>query len=87
MQRREADPVAGCWWLTFRRAAVLYRLRFDRGVSTLFFEREQGSFVANSASKWQYLDCREPGELSFEAALGAMDELVRQRWSPAPKAP
>ena len=86
MQRREADPEPGCWWVPFRRAAVLYRMRFDRGVATLFFEREQGSFVANSATKWQYLDCREPAALSFEGFLDSMDELVQNRWIPKPAA-
>lgn len=81
MQRRESDPQAGSWWITFRRAAVLYRLRYDRSVATLFFEREQGSFVANSSSTWLALDHLEPADFSFEAALPPIREMVGRRWS------
>jgi hypothetical protein len=82
VERHESESKGAVWWVAFRKAGSLYRVRFDGRAASLTLEREQGSFVPNSPSTWRLLETRQPDDLSFEKALEVLDEMLERFKAP-----
>lgn len=76
-QRQESDE-ATSWWITFNRAACLYRLAGDRVTETVTLDRSIGSFIPNSQSTWRSLDSRPSQEPEFEAVLHVVKDILKR---------